>query len=169
MNIASTAAITVLVVVFILYRQTREQPLKDNLFKLPLIIGIIGVFETAQYLGGGHHVTVGATVAVLVGFVVAAILAVPRAHSMQVYRNPAGVMVRKGGALTIVLWVVAIAAHVAISLVVPAFFGDGIQHGMGGLDGASIMIYLAISLGAQAVVTSGKVAEHHRTHSAATR
>ena len=65
MNIASTAVITALVVVFILYRQTREQPLKDNLFKLPLIIGIIGVFETAQYLGGGHHVTVGATVAVL--------------------------------------------------------------------------------------------------------
>ncbi|GAB38331.1 hypothetical protein GOSPT_043_00010, partial [Gordonia sputi NBRC 100414] len=97
MNIASTAVITVLVVGLILYRQTREQPIKDNLFKLPLIIGVIGVFETAQYLGGGHHVTVGATVAVLVGFVVAAVLAVPRAHSMQVYRNPAGVMVRKGG------------------------------------------------------------------------
>lgn len=169
MNIASTALIAVLVFVLILYRQTRERPLKDNLFKLPLIIGIIGVFETVQYLGGGHHVTVGAVVAVLVGFVVAAILAVPRAHSMQVYRNPAGVMVRKGGALTVVLWVVAIAAHVGISLVVPAFFGDGLQHGMSGLDGASIMIYLAISLGVQALVTSGKVADHHRTHSAMTR
>lgn len=166
MNIHSLGTIVIALVVIglILYRQTRERPVKDNPFKLPLILGIVGVVQTVNYVGSVHTVPVGEVVAVLIGFAVAAALAVPRAHSMEVYRNREGVLVRKGGVLTMVLWVVAIGAHIAISVLVPAIFGDGLGHGFGGLDGVTLTIYLAISLGVQGLVTQGKAVDHDRRH-----
>lgn len=158
MNYISTALIAVAAVGFILYRQTTERPIKDNPVKLPMILGIIGVIETADYLKSGPHLTAGAITAVLLGFVVAVAIAVPRAHSMRIYRNTSGIMVRKGTAVTVVLWFAAIAAHVALSIGVPVVFGEGVGHGLSGLDGATLLIYLAVSLGVQGLIAKSRVA-----------
>ena len=157
-----TLLIGIVVIGYILYRQTQERPVKANPIMLPLILTAIGVAQTANYLNSVHHVPIGQIAAVLLGFGAAALIAVPRAHSTKVYRNSAGVMVRRGGPLTMALWVVAIAAHIGISLLVPALFGEGLGHGLDGLDGVTLTIYLAISLGVQGMITQGKAARHQR-------
>lgn len=160
---ASTAVIAILVVAWIFYRQLSERPVKDNPLKLPIILGIIGVVQAANYLDTVHSVPVDEVVAVIAGFCFAALIAIPRAHSMRIYRNTAGVLVRKGNVLTLLLWVVAIAAHIGIGVLVPAVFGHGLGHAFSGLDAATIVVYLAISLGVQGMITQSKVLRHHAT------
>ena len=159
-HLAQTVAIVVIVVGWILYQQLRERAVKDAPLRLPLILAVIGVIETLQYLSHHSHVAVGEIVGVLVGFVVAALLAAPRAHSMSVYRNASGTLVRRGGALTVVLWVVAIAAHVGIGMVTSYAVTGNLSHALSGLDGASTLVYLAITLGVQAAIIEKKAAPH---------
>jgi hypothetical protein len=56
--------IGVAVAALLVVRQLRAQPLNAN-FRLPLIIGIIGLIELVEYLGK-HHVS-GIAIAALVG------------------------------------------------------------------------------------------------------
>lgn len=79
--------------------------------------------------------------------------------------NTSGIMVRKGTAVTVVLWFAAIAAHVALSIGVPVVFGEGVGHGLSGLDGATLLIYLAVSLGVQGLIAKSRVAAADRSGS----
>ncbi|MGC5247130.1 hypothetical protein ACPXB3_09440 [Gordonia sp. DT219] len=151
-NTVFYALVALLVLAYILYRQLAERPIKDNPLKLPAILAVVGLIETMNYLRGPHHVEVGEVVAMFLGFAVAALIAVPRAHTMHIYRNTAGVLVRRGNAVTISLWILAIAAHIVIALLVPELF-DGRHGSLGGLESASILLFLGISLGVQALIT----------------
>ncbi|MFT4044529.1 MAG: hypothetical protein QM673_15335 [Gordonia sp. (in: high G+C Gram-positive bacteria)] len=164
MNILATALFAVAVLGWIVYRQITERPVKDNPMKIVVILGVIGLVTTADYLTSAPHIAVGSVVAVLLGFVVAAGIAVPRAHSVRLRRTAEGVMVRKGGALTVVLWIAAIAAHVAISMCVPLLFGEAMPHGMDGLDNATLLLYLAISLGVQGLMMARRASERQPVH-----
>ncbi|RPA59014.1 hypothetical protein EF294_14400 [Gordonia oryzae] len=161
-NTALPIAIGVIVLGYIFYRQLIERPIKDNPLKLPAILLVIGVISTVNYLQHVSQVAVGEVVSTLLGFVVAALIAVPRGYTMHIYRNAAGVMVRRGNAVTIVLWFVAIGAHLAIAVFGPTAFGEP-RGSLGGLESATILVFLGISLGVQGLVARKRVLAHGRT------
>lgn len=146
-NTALIALEVVAVLAFILVRQLRVQPIKDNLLKAPLIIGVIGFLNASNYLGS-HHVTPADMAGVVAGLVVATVVAWPRSRSMHVWRAADGTWMRRGTFTTIAWWVVAVAGHAATAFLVPILMGEK-SHGMGGFESATIMLYLAVSLGAQ--------------------
>lgn len=147
MNTATVVLEVLLVLGFILVRQLRVQRVKDNLLKLPLIVGALGVVNAANFLQD-HRVSAGDAAGVLSGLVLAAVVAWPRAQSMRVWREADGTWMRRGTPITIGWWLVALVGHVATALAGPILFGET-PHGLGGFDSATLLLYLGVSLGAQ--------------------
>lgn len=131
----------------ILTRQLAPRRIRDNLLRLPLILGVIGVVEATKFLGG-HRVTPGETAGLAAALVVAAAVAWPRAHSMRVWRADDGTWMRQGNLATVAWWAVALAGHLATTFAGPLVFGER-PHGLGGFDSATLLVYLGVSLGAQ--------------------
>lgn len=161
-HILESAVIAIVVIAFVLYRQTRERPVRDGALRAPLILGIVGVVRTYSFLQHAPTVRIGEIAAVLLGFVIAVLLAFPRARSIQMYRTDSGTLVRRGGAITVGLWFAAIAAHVGVSMVIPMVFGEGLSNPVSGLEGPTLLIYLGISLGVQALIVQSRAQHDHR-------
>lgn len=147
MNTATVVLEVLLVLGFIFYRQLRVQRVKDNLLKLPLILGAIGVVNAANFLQD-HRVSAGDVAGVVAGLVVAALVAWPRAQSMRVWREADGTWMRRGTPVTIGWWLIALAGHAVTAFAGPLVFGET-PHGFSGFDSATIMVYLGVSLGVQ--------------------
>ena len=162
-NIASALIIGVVAVAFILYRQLRERPVRENPAKLVVILAAIGAAQTASYLSVHRVVPVGEVVAVVVGFDVAALVATPQARSMRVYRRASdGVMVRSGTPVTAAWWIVAISAHAAIGSLIPLVVDGRAGSPFGGLEQPTLLIYLAVTLGVQGFITAARARRHDR-------
>lgn len=138
----------VVVLGLILARQLMPRRIKDNPLKLPLILGAFGVVNAASFIGN-HRITPGEVAGLIAGLLVATIVAWPRAESMRVWREPDGTWMRQGNLRTIGWWAVAIAGHVVTAFAGPLMFGEK-THGFGGFDSATMLVYLGVSLGAQA-------------------
>jgi hypothetical protein len=134
--------IAVVVLGYVLYRQTQARPIRDNV-RLPIILAIIGAVELVQFLDK-HHGT--RTVAALGGsLVLAAAFGAIRAATTKVWIE-GGQAWRRGGWLTAVLWVVSLAAHLGYDYLLD---GKGPQSGLGS---ASLLLYLAITLLIQGLI-----------------
>ena len=70
---------------------------------------------------------------------------------MRVWRDADGTVVRQGSAVTVLLWLLAIAAHLGIDVAI-----DRVSHPLAGLGSASLVLYLGVVLGIQSLV------EQHR-------
>jgi hypothetical protein len=132
-------ALGTLILIVVLLRQVRVRPVR-RVFqpRLPLVIGVIGLFEMFSY-AGNHHVSSSAWLWVLGTLVVGAIgLGVLRGISMRVWPGN-GWVLRQGNAITMALWLVSLLVH---------FVGDsGQSHaGAAGLEGASFLLYLGVTL-----------------------
>lgn len=138
----------VVVLGFILARQLMPRRIKDNPLKLPLILGAIGVVNAMSFIGN-HRVAPGEVAGGIAGLLVATAIAWPRAESMRVWREPDGSLMRQGTLRTVGWWAVAIAGHVVTAFAGPLLFGEK-AHGFGGFDSATVLVYLGVSLGAQA-------------------
>src|ERR1700689_1336130 len=135
-------AVGALILVLVLLRQVRVRPV-PRVFqpRLPLVIGVIGLFEMFGY-AGDHHVSSAAWLWVAGTLVVGALgLGVLRGLSMRVWTGN-GWVLRQGGAVTMALWLVSLLVH---------FAGDAGQghSGAAGLEGASFLLYLGVTLCAQ--------------------
>ena len=135
-------ALGALILVLVLLRQVRVRPV-PRVFqpRLPVVIGVIGSFEMFSY-AGDHHVSSGAWLWVLGTLLVGALgFGVLRGLSMQVWSGN-GWVLRQGNALTMALWLVSLLVH---------FAGDtGQSHaGAAGLEGASFLLYLGVTLAVQ--------------------
>jgi hypothetical protein len=140
-------ALGVIVIILILIRQTRIRPVRRVLsLRLPLILGVIGLFTFFGYTGD-HHVTtddylwVGGTL--LVGAVLMGAL---RALTVRIWTSHQWV-VQQGTPLTMVLWAISLAIHFL------ADAGDG-HRGAANLESASILVYLALTLGVQYAIVN---------------
>jgi hypothetical protein len=103
-----------------------------------VVIGVIGLFEMFGY-AGDHHVSSAAWLWVAGTLVVGALgLGVLRGLSMRVWTGN-GWVLRQGGAVTMALWLVSLLVH---------FVGDAGQGhaGAAGLEGASFLLYLGVTL-----------------------
>ena len=134
-----------LVLFFVLLRQIRVRPVRRVFApQLPLFLGVIGFFTMVSY-AGSHHVDASAWLWVLVTMLVGALgLGALRGLSMRVWPSN-GWVVRQGNAVTMALWLVSILVH---------FVADagGNRAGAVGLEGASFLLYLGVTLAMQSYV-----------------
>jgi hypothetical membrane protein len=135
-----------LVLVFVLLRQVRVRPVPRAFQpRLPVFLGVIGLFETLAYAGGHHHVSSSAWLWLVGTLVVGALgLGALRGLTMRVWASN-GWVVRQGNGLTMALWLVSLLVH---------FAGDtgGDHAGTAGLEGAGILLYLGLTLAMQSYV-----------------
>jgi NAD/NADP transhydrogenase beta subunit len=144
---SSTAVIDILIgaviVALLLVRQMRARPVREgSASRISLILGVIGIIELYDTAKG--HTVGSTTVAWIVGsLVLGGALGVARAYTAKIWRLPDGSAMSQGTVVTAVLWVVSLGAHLALEA--------GIDHStkVGGLGAASLLLYLAVTLGAQ--------------------
>jgi hypothetical protein len=162
---AMNIVIEIVVLGWLLARQLAAQPLSGG-YRLPLILMIVGVFELGAFLLGGqqlaqvlkgqrslatiHHGP--AVVAALAGsLVIAAVSAAVRAPTFRLWWRD-GQWWRKGTGVTLVLWVVSLAAHLAYDDLISR------SQALNGLGNATILLYFAISLGIQRMLLTVRAA-----------
>lgn len=149
MNAVLSLVIGIAVLGLVIYRQLRLRPVRSNL-RVMLILAVIGVVEVAQYLKGVHHDS-GTIAAELAGSLVLALFfGVVRAFTVRLsFRD--GQWWAQGNWLTVVLWVAAVAAHLGYDYLVS---GGGSKAGQFG--NATLLLYLAITFGAQRLVVQAR-------------
>lgn len=152
MNDAMNVIVGVLVVGLVVARQVQVRRVKeDSAAKLVLILGVIGVVDTAQALHG--HALGAATIGLFaVELALAAGLGAARAASTQVWRDRDGVAWRRGNWVVVGLWVVSLAAHLGLDAAVDH------ASGVSGLGTSSVLLYLAVTLGVQRELVRSRAA-----------
>jgi predicted histidine transporter YuiF (NhaC family) len=136
--------IGVAVVALLIVRQLRTRPVREtSAVRIILILAIIGVIEMVD-ASKHHHVAASAVALIVFGLVLAAGFGAWRATTVQVWRNGDGSAWRKGTTATAALWILAIATHIVIDVVI-----GHTDKSAAGVASASILLYLAVSLGVQ--------------------
>ena len=140
--------------VWILYRQLRSQPVGGAAgYKRPVVFGAIGLLLGGEY-ALSHPMSVLGVAGLGVSLVLAVGLSWLRAHSVVLWRRD-GVWWRRGTALTVVLWLCSIGAHLGldalVGLVDPS---EGFGRGFGN---ATTLLYLGVSLGLQHLILLRRV------------
>jgi hypothetical protein len=135
-------ALGTVILILVLLRQVRVRPV-PRVFqpRLPIVLGVIGLLEVASY-AGNNHVTSTAWLWVVSSLLVGALgLGALRGLTMKVWAGN-GWVLRQGTALTMALWLLSLLVH---------FAGDaGSNHaGAAGLEGASFLLYLGVTLSMQ--------------------
>src|SRR6516162_6672034 len=134
----------VAVLALLIYRQLSARQVNASALRLIAVLVIIGLFQTYQFLSKGHDHPL--TWAALAGsLVLAAVFGALRAGTVRIWLQD-GQAWSKGNWLTATLWIASLVAHLAYDvLIVP---GPGAR----GLGTATIILYLAITLGFQRVL-----------------
>ena len=132
------------VLALLIYRQLRSQPVNASALRLTAILLIIGIFQTFQFLNKyhAHQLTYGAIGGSLV---LAGIFGALRASTVQLWLQD-GAAWSKGNWLTAALWLASLAAHLGYDFLV--WRGPGSR----GLGTATIVLYLAVTLGFQRIL-----------------
>jgi len=134
----------VAVLALLIYRQLVARPVNASNLRILAILGVIGVVQTAQFLGQNHSGAL--TYGLLAGsLVLAAAFGVLRAATVRIW-IAGGQAWSRGNWLTACLWVAAVAAHLGYDALVAHGHGDR------GLGSATVVLYLAISLGFQRII-----------------
>jgi hypothetical protein len=131
----------VAVLALLIYRQLSTRPVNASALRLIAILAIIGVLQTIQFLNKNHAHPL--TYAAIGGsLVLAAIFGALRASTVRIWLQDNQAW-SKGNWLTAALWIASLAAHLGYDLLV--------VHGPGakGVGTATIVLYLAVSLGFQ--------------------
>jgi hypothetical protein len=142
--------IGIAVLAFIVYRQLSVRRVRDS-YRLVIILAVIGVLELSRFLGNrnGSHIGDGKiALALALSAILAAGMGVLRAMTVRLWRSGDGQLLRQGSWLTATLWVVAVAAHLALDALVAGGAGDK----KGDIGNATIALYLAVSFGVQQMV-----------------
>jgi hypothetical protein len=133
------------VLALLIYRQLRSQPVNSSAaLRIIAILLIIGLLQTFQFLSKYHAHPL--TYAAIGGsLVLAGIFGVLRASTIRLWLQD-GAAWSKGNWLTAALWLASLVAHLAYDFVV--WRGPGVR----GLGTATIVLYLAITLGFQRII-----------------
>jgi hypothetical protein len=132
------------VLALLIYRQLIARPVNASTLRLLALLAVIGVLQTAQFLGQNHSGVL--TYELIAGsLVLAAAFGALRAATVRIWIAD-GQAWSRGNWLTALLWLAAVAAHLGYD----ALVADG--HGNHGLGSATVVLYLAISLGFQRII-----------------
>jgi hypothetical protein len=142
--VALEIVIGVAVLGLLIYRQLSARPINAGGLRLAAILAVIGVVETVNYLHRFHAST--ATYAALGGsLVLAAVFGLLRAATVRLWVQDGQVWMR-GNWLTAILWIIALGAHLGYD----ALVAHG--HGSNDVGTATVVLYLAVSLGVQRLI-----------------
>ena len=132
------------VLALLIYRQLVARPVSASALRLLVILGAVGLLQTAQFLGQNHSGVL--TYGLIAGsLALAAAFGALRAATVRIWMAD-GQAWSRGNWLTALLWLAAVAAHLGYD----ALVADG--HGSRGLGSATVVLYLAISLGFQRII-----------------
>jgi hypothetical protein len=133
--------------ILVLLRQVAVRPVPRVIrLGLPIIIGVIGLFELVGYTNSHHHIAGSAWAWVLGTLLIGAVgLGILRGLTMRVWTAGQWVL-RQGTAVTMALWLVSLAVHFAGDA-----FGAHATDGSG-LEASSFLLYLGLTLGVQTAV-----------------
>ena len=145
MSVAADIVLGIVILGLLIYRQLSSRPVNATGLRIVVILAVIGVVQAYQFLDKHHSGAV--TYAALAGsLVLAAVAGALRAATVRVWLQGDQPW-SKGNWLTAVLWVAALAAHLGYdALVTPG-------RGSSGLGAATVILYLAVSLGIQRAIT----------------
>ena len=124
-------------------RQLRTRPVNASDLRLAVVIGVIGLIEAYQFVEK-HHAGAVTYAALLGSLVLAAVFGVLRAATVRIWLQE-GQPWSRGNWVTASLWVAALAAHLGYDALVAG-------HGTANVGDATIVLYLAVSLGVQRLV-----------------
>jgi hypothetical protein len=137
--------IGLLVLGLLIYRQVQARPITQRRQRIGLIIAVVGLVLAIQYLQK-HSGTV--IIAALIGsLVLAAGFGAARAATVRIWTQN-GQQWSQGNWLTVVLWVVAVAAHLGLDAAL------GSHKGLSGLGSATLVLYLGVSLLVQYLIVT---------------
>ena len=129
------------VLALLIYRQLSARPASASALRLIAILAVIGVIQTYQFLSKNHshpltYAAIGGSLVLAAGF------GWLRASTVRIWLQD-GQAWSQGNWLTAVLWIASLAAHLGYDIL--------LAHGPGarGLGTATIVLYLAVSLGFQ--------------------
>lgn len=147
MNSATDVLLGLLVLAWILWRQTQTREVRfDRGPRTFVILAGVGLWQVASFLD--EHAVRPVAIGVLVGsLVVSGAFGLLRGRLQPVWRADDGRVMRRGTAVTVGLWLVAVALHLAADA-----YAKHVDSAAAGLAGASLMLYLAVSLGVQMLV-----------------
>jgi hypothetical protein len=142
---ALNLVIGIAVLALLIYRQLRARPVRGNQ-RLVLVLVVIGLIETVHYTQKLHSVSVA--IAALAGsLVLAAVFGAARAATVRVWMQD-GQAWAQGNLVTATLWVFALAAHLGYDYLV------GQHKDIGSIGTATVVLYLAVSLGVQRLIVA---------------
>jgi predicted membrane channel-forming protein YqfA (hemolysin III family) len=144
--------IGVAVLGLLIFRNLRARPVRQANQRLYLILGVIGVVEMIQYLSKFHVPATTATAALAGSLVLAAVFGAIRAATVRVWMKD-GQPWTQGNALTAVLWIIALGAHLGYDAVL------GTHKDISGLGDATVLLYLVVSLAVQRMIVSARAAK----------
>jgi hypothetical protein len=137
--------ITLVVLAWVLYRQTVARPVSvRRLWLLPAILIVLGVISISHVNHGHLSGTADAYLAVDVVSSIA--LGALRGFFVRVYGQD-GVMWRQGSAVTIALWIVSIAVRVLVGILAA-------NAGVGNVSDAALEVAFGLSLASQNAVVA---------------
>ncbi|MBO9556441.1 hypothetical protein [Cellulomonas sp.] len=144
---AANAVLGLAVLAWVLWRQVQVREVATE--RSPrglLVLAGIGVWTAAQGIDG-TAVSPVAVALVVAGVAVSAAFGALRGQLQPVWRDGSGRVLRRGNALTVALWLAAIAVHVGVDALV-----TWVDPAAAGLAGGSLLVCLALSLMAQRLV-----------------
>ncbi len=136
----------------LIYRNLVARPVRQASQRLYLILGVIGIIETVQYMQK-NHVDATIAVAALAGsLVLAAVFGAIRALTVRVWMK-GGQPWSQGNVLTAILWVIALGAHLGYDALI------GHAKGVGDIGTATALLYLVVSLAVQRLIIMARAAK----------
>jgi hypothetical protein len=133
----------VVILGLLIYRQLVARPVRSNQ-RILLILVVIGLVEAVQYMHGLHAGS-AAVIALGGSLILAAVFGAARAATVRIWMQN-GQPWSQGNLVTAALWVVALGAHLGYDYLI------GQHKDIGNLGGATVVLYLAISLAVQRAI-----------------
>lgn len=147
MNNSTSAAIGLVIVALILRRQLRTRPVRQSAdLRLLGLLGVLGVLALTfgvKSVTDSHPLSPATVILLAVALVVATAFGALRARTVRVWRDPAGLALRKGTAATVALWLASLAAHIGLDVWIDHTTGVGL------LGPSTLYAYMAVSVGTQ--------------------
>ncbi len=144
--------IGVAVLGLLIYRNLMARPVRQANQRLYLILGIIGIVETVEFMQKNHVDATIATAALAGSLVLAAVFGALRAFTVRVWMKD-GQPWSQGNVLTAVLWVIALGAHLGYDALI------GHDKGVGDIGTATVLLYLVVSLAVQRFIIVARAAK----------
>jgi hypothetical protein len=145
-SVATDIVLGVVVLALLIYRQVLARPVTTRGLQIVGILAIIGVLQTVQYFDK-YHSSDGTYAALGGSLVLAAVFGALRSATVRLWIQN-GQVWQKGNWVTGALWAVALAAHLGYD----ALVARGHGHGVPSVGDATVVLYLAVSLGIQRVL-----------------